>query len=568
MNSLEYNSIIDTINKYEFLKHDLENKSEYINTLKNVNKLLEDENEQARIYSEKLYEDIIKLNMEIDKKDKKLSESINALEKDNELLQDEIFNTKIFVEKLYDDIIKFTTEIENKNKKLSEKSESINVLENDNKLLQYENEQARIYSEKLYEDIINLKMEIDKKDKKLSEQSESINAIENDNKLLQDEIFHIKIFVEKLYDDIMKFTTEIENKDKKLSEDSNHIKELQNKLQNEIEDKEGSINMLENVIQNKDYTINSLQIKLENKEVLIKDFETVIQNTEYAINTLQNNIEKNERYIKELEIVIKCYQKYSNTTRPDENTITDFSKSRPSRFGKGYEIIIVNNILKAKTNEFLWTDITNPSSTPVFDLYKNFNDVIKHLSESYICTPHNPHNFHKLVEKKLTNMQKLKDDEYFIGVYYGNIHVSTYLMATNDNYSYNLIFCTNYGNIIDFSFSKSAPACGPVILDIKYYYNYKKLDITFINHLNLIIAKRETNTQSFIDITSQELNNIILSLYGIISHSVINSIPITKTNKGIGWREREKINEESSSLVTHVLTRRKSVKELSQEVNL
>ena len=452
------------------------------------------------------------------------------------------------------------------------KSEHIKILKNDNKILQDENEQARIYSEKLYEDIINLKMEIEQKDKKLSE---SINTIENDNKILQDENEQAQIFSIKLYDDIIKLSTEIDSKDKKLSEYLNHIKELQNKLQNklqnEIENKEDSIKKLQNKIEDKEHTINCLQINIENKEGLIKEDEIIIQNTEYVINTLQNNIEKNERYIKELEIVIKCYQKYSNNTRSDENVIPDFSTLKPSRFdtsskivNKEYEKIIINNILKAKTDEFLWTAIDNAPYTHVFDLYKNFDDVIKHIKRHHISVQYNYS--YELVEKQLTNMRKLKDDEYFIGVYYGNVYVSNYLQTYkgDDSFSYNLIFYTNYGNIIDFSFKRHIVSGGgraPIILDIKYYYNYKKLDITFINHLNLIIAKREKNTQSFIDITSQELNNIILSLYGVISHSVINSIPITKTNEGIGWRQKE-------SLVHNVQSRRKSVMELGQQVNL
>ena len=419
--------------------------------------------------------------------------------------------------------IRLTNEIE-------KNAERIKDLENSNKILQEHNEQYRIYSEKLYDDIIKLTSEIENKDKNLSKQSETINELGNDNKLLQDEKEYTRVFSEKLYDDIIKLTSEIENKDKKLSELLHYIKTIQNNI--------------------------------ENKEIMIKTLQNCIQNKEDMLNRLENTIEIKEGYIKELEIVINCYQKFSN-----RNMSTDFSNSTTNIFDfsssvvdNKYETIIVNNRMKEKTDKFLWTDIANSGYTPVFDLYKSFDDVIKHFNNN--CIPSgNKYRGRRWDTNQLNDMQKIKDDEYFIGVYYGGIRVSNYLMTSTNSFCCNLIFYTNYGNIIQFNFKKVEGWEGGFVFieNIEYYYTNRKLDVTFINHLNLIIAKRE-NTQSFIDITGKELNNIILSLYGVISHSIINSIPVTKNNDKIGWRERENLKE-SPSLVPRAQSRRKSVRE-------
>lgn len=143
MNSLDYNSIIDTINKYELLKlenikltSDIEKNTDLIKTLEKENKILQDEQEHGQIYTEKLSDDIKKLMLyEIENKDKKLSkysEHINILENENE-------QSRIFTEKLYDDIMKLTSEIENKDKKLSEQSNCIKTMQNE-----IENKENRI----------------------------------------------------------------------------------------------------------------------------------------------------------------------------------------------------------------------------------------------------------------------------------------------------------------------------------------------------------------------------------------------------------------------------------------
>jgi superfamily II DNA or RNA helicase len=182
---------------------------------------------------------------------------------------------------------------------------------------------------------------------------------------------------------------------------------------------------------------------------------------------------------------------------------------------KKNETIVLNNIIKPKNHQFLWKDLIQYHDKCHVDLYR-FEDLRKRFESKYINTADNYHR--DIVSKKINNIQ-LNNNEYFIGVYYENIKIiGDRLQIKDENYNIDIIFYTNYGNIIEFCFHYTiVPGGGrsPIILDIKFYNNNKKLNAKLINHINLIVARSRVE-QTVINILGKELNDIIKNLQIVI----------------------------------------------------
>ena len=166
------------------------------------------------------------------------------------------------------------------------------------------------------------------------------------------------------------------------------------------------------------------------------------------------------------------------------------------------ETVIINNRIENKSNSFLWTDLYNKGLC--IDLYKNFN-FVKTIFQTYGTLDYRVRDE---INKKIKNIQNFKDDEYVVSVYYENSEVIggvVYKKHRSDFTSYNLIVCTNYGNIFDLVFQEY-PSNGISMIDVILYYNNIKLEASDINHINLILHETK-----YI-INSKGLNNILESL--------------------------------------------------------
>ena len=168
------------------------------------------------------------------------------------------------------------------------------------------------------------------------------------------------------------------------------------------------------------------------------------------------------------------------------------------------ETVIINNRIENKTNSFLWKDLHNYCID--LDLYTNFN-FVKTIYQRYSpgCMDYRVRD---MMEEKIKNIQKFKDDEYVSSVYYENSDVVggvVYKKTRTDFKRYNLIVCTNYGNIFDLYFEEY-PNMGICMIDVTLYCNNTKLEASDINHINLILHEAKYT------VNSKGLNNILESL--------------------------------------------------------
>lgn len=110
------------------------------------------------------------------------------------------------------------------------------------------------------------------------------------------------------------------------------------------------------------------------------------------------------------------------------------------------ETIIMNNTLLKKTEKFLWKDLWNNHHAPTINLYSDFKGLKDYLVKQYASQGH-PSNYEPV--RNQINNWFLQKNEYIVGVYFERPF--TY------NGKRELIFYTNYGNVISIQFSVESP---------------------------------------------------------------------------------------------------------------
>jgi len=313
--------------------------------------------------------------------------------------------------------------------------------------------------------------------------------------------------------ELILITTNLINKYEKLKDDNNKLEEKYERIEKKYKRLEKKYETLQETYA----TLLEKYKKVINKtKELCKECLEEKQRVEEKYETLNEILnEELEELEEEYTTLEEAYGTLLEKYVPlKDNKVKILKYIDSNKKNEKNETIIVNNILKEKSIEFVWRDITNQQCTPEFDLYKDFDKVINHFKKEYINIQYNYHR-----DNVKINDIELLFDEYFIGVYYAGVDITHgFIKSFTDQYFFNIIFYTNYGNIIDFSF-RNIIVCGGanIISDVFCYYNNQK--ITFINQLNLIIQKQQSN---IVNMVGADLNDIILNLYELQTNSEIN----------------------------------------------
>ena len=230
------------------------------------------------------------------------------------------------------------------------------------------------------------------------------------------------------------------------------------------------------------------------------------------------------------------------------------------------ETIFNNGEIQKKTVTFLWCDLVSGFQNSSdrdnalkrlygkdkFDLYTDFENVKKWFLENGGYHFHAAWGFgsrdEKFFNEQKNNAEKftLKDDEYIIGVHYyfsvpGFEDVrkrATYLLvAYNFDRKTEVLFYTNYGNILSIKFrTERVNGEWLIIESIKtHFYNRKLEDTIYINHLNLTI-NADTNFESLIVMLSD--------IYGIIDYKKEDERRRYEENEE---KKRDEENEEETN---------------------